>query len=160
MPWNDWRIHKEVDYLETTCCQTTSILTHKQQMQNYIFRNMRIVQWGLRPASIGLHHCYATQMPKWLNTPSCCIKITISPTSRTSTASILMNGSETCCAHKLRMTGERMGSIANDTSWPILQFHHYKKGKKPKHWIKIVYPRAEVDTSTKVKAISQTTNLP
>lgn len=39
-------------------------------------------------------------------------------TSRTSIKSMLIKGSETCDAHILRITGERMGSIEADNSPP------------------------------------------
>lgn len=39
-------------------------------------------------------------------------------TSRTSIKSMLIKGSETCDAHILRITGERMGSIEEDNSPP------------------------------------------
>lgn len=62
------------------------------------------VVWG-KPIIKKYHHATLTHM-KWLLT------------SKTSTISMLMKGSETFSAHKLSNAGEIIGSIDVNASWP------------------------------------------
>lgn len=53
-------------------------------------------------------------------------------TSRTSSASMLMKGSETCKAHMLSIIGEITGSMDNAASWPTMSSYHGMENNKVK----------------------------